>query len=113
VKSTSRLEEVLVDIFRQFGLVCHKEKFLTVCGKCGGEIEEVFDLTEETRLAGKILPNDRQIFACKQCGQVRPKFTSFNSSVANEIYCTFPALLVERTREQLSSEGNEKGRRVV
>jgi uncharacterized protein with PIN domain/exonuclease III len=64
-----RLEYSLCLLYKQFGLDLNRERFLTVCGKCGGEIEEleVYD----GRFIGKIIPTDRQIYACKLCAQVR------------------------------------------
>lgn len=65
----SILEKELVNVYREFGLDLKKERFLTVCGKCGGEIIEA-DLSDP-RLMGKIIPTDRVVFICKTCGQVR------------------------------------------
>jgi uncharacterized protein with PIN domain len=64
----NHLETALVSVYHEFGLDLSRERFLTVCGKCGGEIEEVDGFDE--RLMGKIIPNDRQIYACKACAQV-------------------------------------------
>lgn len=57
-----------MDIYREFGLELKKERFLTVCGKCGGEIEEA--ALEDPRIEGKMLPTDRQVFVCAKCAQV-------------------------------------------
>lgn len=65
----SRLEDGLIAIYRQFGLALQRERFLTVCGKCGGEIQEANLL--DPRLMGKILPCDRAVFMCIACAQVR------------------------------------------
>jgi uncharacterized protein with PIN domain/endonuclease/exonuclease/phosphatase family metal-dependent hydrolase len=65
----SKVIDGLVDIFREFGLELNRAKFLTVCGKCGGDIEEA-DLSENKRLMGKIFPSDRPIFCCVDCAQV-------------------------------------------
>lgn len=70
----SLLEKELVNIYREFGLDLKKERFLTVCGKCGGEIIEA-DLADP-RLLGKIIPTDRVVFICKTCGQVRNNNTN-------------------------------------
>ena len=45
-----------------------QERFLTVCGKCGGNIEEVDAL--DKRLMGRILPTDRPVYCCVTCAQV-------------------------------------------
>lgn len=87
------LEVVLAEVVRKFSLTLDPDKFLTVCGKCGGEIE-IFDMREmqeristgnvledETLAAmatkllditGKVqngLPTDRPLFACVECKQ--------------------------------------------
>lgn len=67
----NKLEESLVRIYEEYGLDLNRERFLTVCGKCGGEIEEV-EASDE-RFVGKSLPLDRQLYACKYCAQVRIK----------------------------------------
>lgn len=63
----NKLEEAMVDIYREFGLDLRKERFLTVCGKCGGEIEETS--RSDPRMEGKSFPSDRQVFICVSCGQ--------------------------------------------
>ncbi len=65
----SKVIDGLVDIFREFGLELNRDKFLTVCGKCGGDIEEA-DLANDKRLMGKVFPCDRAIFCCVECAQV-------------------------------------------
>jgi uncharacterized protein with PIN domain/endonuclease/exonuclease/phosphatase family metal-dependent hydrolase len=65
----NKLEDALIKIYYEFGLDLNRDRFLTVCGKCGGEIEEIEAFDE--RLMGKIIPTDRQIYACKTCAQVR------------------------------------------
>lgn len=62
------LEKALISIYREFGLELDQERFLTVCGKCGGEITEVD--AADLRLMGRILPSDRSIYACVTCAQV-------------------------------------------
>jgi mRNA deadenylase 3'-5' endonuclease subunit Ccr4 len=64
----SKQEEGLVSIYREFGLPLQRERFLTVCGKCGGEIQEANLL--DPRLMGKIIPCDRAVFQCIACAQV-------------------------------------------
>eukprot|EP00599_Poterioochromonas_sp_BG-1_P002392 CAMPEP_0173149572 /NCGR_PEP_ID=MMETSP1105-20130129/10404_1 /TAXON_ID=2985 /ORGANISM="Ochromonas sp., Strain BG-1" /LENGTH=579 /DNA_ID=CAMNT_0014064461 /DNA_START=323 /DNA_END=2062 /DNA_ORIENTATION=- len=65
--NANNIEKALVHIYAEYGLDLNRERFLTVCGKCGGEIEEVEGC--DYRLVGKIIPMDRQIYACKLCGQ--------------------------------------------
>jgi uncharacterized protein with PIN domain len=36
---STNTEEALIDICKEYGLNLTQERFLTVCGKCGGEIE--------------------------------------------------------------------------
>lgn len=59
--------EAMVDLFRDFGLVLRRDRFLTVCGKCGGEISEA--KADDVRLLGKIVPTDRTVYACLDCSQ--------------------------------------------
>lgn len=63
------IEAGLIEICAQFGLGLSKERFLTVCGKCGDEVEEVS--LQDPRLVDKYLPTDRTVFACVNCAQVR------------------------------------------
>jgi uncharacterized protein with PIN domain/endonuclease/exonuclease/phosphatase family metal-dependent hydrolase len=62
------LEGGLIDICAQFGLELSRDRFLTVCGKCGDEVEEVS--REDPRLEHRYLPADRAVFACVNCAQV-------------------------------------------
>jgi uncharacterized protein with PIN domain len=62
------LEAGLIDICAQFGLELSRDRFLTVCGKCGDEVEEVS--REDPRLEHRYLPTDRAVFACVNCAQV-------------------------------------------
>jgi uncharacterized protein with PIN domain len=64
----SRMEDSLVNVFREFNLELRREKFLTVCGKCGGDIETT--LPSDPRLVGKIFPTETAIYCCKECCQV-------------------------------------------
>lgn len=90
----NNFEQALVHIYAEYGLDLSRERFLTVCGKCGGEIEEVEGC--DYRLVGKIIPMDRQIYACKLCGQVRTRnSTLFSFPVDALIVSLFSALLVE------------------
>jgi uncharacterized protein with PIN domain/exonuclease III len=65
----SNMEAALVEITKKFGLALSRERFLTVCGKCGDEVEEV--ALDDPRLQDKYLPTDRTVFACVNCAQVR------------------------------------------
>jgi uncharacterized protein with PIN domain/exonuclease III len=62
----SKQLEALALLFGEYGLELSRDKFLTVCGKCGGEIERLRDLNNP-RLAGKYIPSDREVFACIEC----------------------------------------------
>ena len=83
----NNLELVLAEICRTFSLTLNPNQFLTVCGKCGGEITEcnVNDIIERDRsldamsqnsdssLIGRkirFLPRDRPVYACVECFQV-------------------------------------------
>ena len=65
--STKNLEAALIEICREFGLTLNPDKFLTVCGKCSGEIEACSHT--DPRVAGKNVPTDREIFICIDCQQ--------------------------------------------
>ena len=68
--STRNLEQALVEVIREYGLILNQEKFLTVCGKCGGDIEGC--QPDDPRIKGKstiIPPTDRDLFCCVQCYQ--------------------------------------------
>ena len=84
----NNLELVLAEICRTFSLTLNPNQFLTVCGKCGGEITQcdVNDIIERDRsldamsqnsdssLIGRkirFLPRDRPVYACVECFQVR------------------------------------------
>lgn len=62
------LERALISIYRDFGLDLNQERFLTVCGKCGGNIVEADCL--DKRLMGRIFPCDRPVYSCVTCAQV-------------------------------------------
>ena len=87
--ATQNMEKSLSDIFRVFKIPVKREKVLTVCGKCGGNIVEV--TCDEFREANKKyqaelletgltnltieksekwLPSDRPIYMCVKCTQV-------------------------------------------
>ena len=68
--STRNLEQALVEVIREYGLILNQEKFLTVCGKCGGDIEACS--IDDPRMKGKntvVPPTDRELFCCVQCHQ--------------------------------------------
>lgn len=62
-----QLETGIANIFAEFNLELKKENFLTVCGKCGGEIERVY--FDDPRMADKTYPRDRHVFMCVNCSQ--------------------------------------------
>lgn len=62
------LKQGLIDIATHFGLELSRDRFLTVCGKCGDDVEEV--TPQDPRLQGKYLPSDRPVYACVNCAQV-------------------------------------------
>jgi uncharacterized protein with PIN domain/endonuclease/exonuclease/phosphatase family metal-dependent hydrolase len=55
----------LIAVFHEYGLDLSRDKFLTVCGKCGGSIE--IARTDDPRMAGKFMPTDREVYACVFC----------------------------------------------
>ncbi|CAE7502857.1 unnamed protein product, partial [Symbiodinium microadriaticum] len=77
------LQDSLVALFERYRLPLDREKFLTVCGKCGGGIvacegDEYRQIVLEARPGaaeseGDVgipwVPEDRQIFMCKVCYQ--------------------------------------------
>ena len=73
------LQDSLVELFQRYDLPLNKEKILTVCGKCGGEIVTC-ESDEYVRHAscrqGDIpwVPTDRQLFMCKECYQVSREY---------------------------------------
>lgn len=54
---------------KEYGLSIKQEKFLTVCGKCGGEIEECTHSDPRVSNNSAVPPTDRSVFICKQCYQ--------------------------------------------
>jgi len=80
VRTNMGMEAALISIVNEFGLLITEEKFLTVCGKCGGTIESVF--ASDPRLVGKFAPDDRPVFICKQCSQLYWWNLNENSSPA-------------------------------
>ena len=83
----NNLELVLAEICRTFSLTLNPNQFLTVCGKCGGEITQcdVNDIigrdrsldamsqNSDSSLIGRkirFLPRDRPVYACVECFQV-------------------------------------------
>ena len=115
------LETGLIDICAQFGLALSRDRFLTVCGKCGDEVEEVN--RNDPRLQDKYLPSDRTVFACVNCAQVRLILHNYilhsfliyytMNQFTYILYVCFlciEALLVERESRQSASEGDGEGR---
>eukprot|EP01032_Pedospumella_encystans_P008881 gene8881-10498_t len=94
-----KLEQGLIDIAVNFGLNLSRDRFLTVCGKCGDDVEEVnrtIDIENNTciihdeRLEDKYMPIDRAVFACVNCAQ--PYWW-------NEKAGSLPALAMERAEQ--------------
>ena len=67
--STKNLEAALIDVCREYGLSLNQDKFLTVCGKCGGAIEACSHTDSRVTQNPAIPPLDRDIFICKDCSQ--------------------------------------------
>ena len=67
--STKNLEVALIDVCREYGLSLNQDKFLTVCGKCGGEIEACSHTDARVTQNPAVPPLDRDIFICKDCSQ--------------------------------------------
>lgn len=67
--STKNLEAALIDVCKEYGLSLNQEKFLTVCGKCGGEIEACSHTDPRVTQNPAVPPLDRDIFVCKDCSQ--------------------------------------------
>ncbi len=90
-----KLEQGLIDIAVNFGLNLSRDRFLTVCGKCGDDVEEVnrtIDIENNTciihdeRLEDKYMPIDRTVFACVNCAQVSHCLCKFSCS-SSQIAC--------------------------
>ena len=58
-----------LQVCKEYGLSIKQEKFLTVCGKCGGEIEECTHSDPRVSNNSAVPPTDRDVFICKQCYQ--------------------------------------------
>lgn len=56
-------------VCKEYGLSIKQDKFLTVCGKCGGEIEECSHSDPRVSKNSAVPPTDRDVFICKQCYQ--------------------------------------------
>lgn len=67
--SLKNLEQALVDICKEFSLILSPDKFLTVCGKCGGEIEDCSHQDPRFASIAHTLPSDRPVYACANCNQ--------------------------------------------
>ena len=70
VKTGNDLVLSLVDILTQCNLKLDSSKFLTVCGKCGGDID-IIDDQVRVELASKSIyvPDDKTVFHCVSCHQ--------------------------------------------
>jgi uncharacterized protein with PIN domain/endonuclease/exonuclease/phosphatase family metal-dependent hydrolase len=67
---TRDLEAALVEVCREFGLSLDQNRFLTVCGKCGGDIEGC--TRDDPRIQNKtnvVPPEDKDVFVCVDCHQ--------------------------------------------
>ena len=67
VSTSTSLEQVLLEICRTHQVILNPEKFLTVCGKCNGEIEECE--MNDKRITEIVVPKDKQIYICVDCAQ--------------------------------------------
>lgn len=67
--STRDLEAALVEVCKEYGLILNQSKFLTVCGKCGGEIEKCEHSDPRVSKNCAVPPTDREVFICKDCFQ--------------------------------------------
>jgi hypothetical protein len=56
-------------VCKEYGLTLDQGKFLTVCGKCGGEIESCSHNDPRVSKNIAVPPPDREIFVCKECDQ--------------------------------------------
>jgi uncharacterized protein with PIN domain len=81
-------EKSLIELFSKYKIPLDKEKFLTVCGKCGGQIiiiqgEKYQEMWRERKGMERIegsekeenhnvpwVPTDREVFMCDVCFQV-------------------------------------------
>jgi uncharacterized protein with PIN domain len=80
---STNTEEALIEICKEYGLNLTQERFLTVCGKCGGEIEACSH--SDTRITSNkevIPPVDHDVLICKNCAQPYWWNESENSSPA-------------------------------
>lgn len=70
IKTGTDLVPSLVDIFTQCNLKLDASKFLTVCGKCGGEIDIIDDQVRAELISKKVfVPEDKTVFHCVSCHQ--------------------------------------------
>jgi uncharacterized protein with PIN domain len=75
------VELALIDVVRSFKLDIKESAFLTVCGKCGGEINTLEEVRRALVSSGRAaegqsveatatyIPTDRPVFACTMCLQ--------------------------------------------
>lgn len=67
---TQKLEDALVLLCKEYNIQLSKEKFLSVCGKCGGSIIPLDNIDRNLKhLQGKYIPDDREVFICSRCDQ--------------------------------------------
>ena len=63
-----QLTQGLKALIKLFDLRIARDRFLTVCGRCGDDIQQVE--RSDPRLKDRWLPTDRDVFACVNCAQV-------------------------------------------
>jgi hypothetical protein len=102
---TTDLQHALVDIVRDFKLTLIKEKFLTVCGKCGGPIELLLDRNDPCLLDYRI-PQDIPVYKCNACKQPYWWSESMNSSPARAMKVA--ETLYEYITTSIINENNNK-----
>ena len=67
--NTKDLEASLIELCREYHLQLHKDKLLSVCGKCGADIETC-DQSDERLKEHEYVPADRPVFICVECSHV-------------------------------------------
>lgn len=101
----TNLEESLVELFERYRLPLDRDKFLTVCGKCGGGVvacegaqyREIVTAGGEKDTEVPWVPEDRQIFMCKDCYQVIKVVTVKTRILSNLSNCSHIGGVREKT----------------
>lgn len=65
--SSGSLESQVSKLLNFYDFDLKRSDLLTICGKCGGQIESC--ASDDPRLEGKIVLLDRQIYTCVKCNQ--------------------------------------------